>query len=126
MSAPMSDRTLASMASAGTWHRATRPLIQSFAAMRRAAATRHALAKLDNHALADIGLTRPEARVEAARAPWDITGRTPRTLWEVLREAWLRRRDRQMVATLDGATLRDLRFHHAELEMGANKPFWRL
>lgn len=122
----MSERPFASLASAGTWHRATRQFIQSFAAMRRAAATRHALAKLDNHALADIGLTKPEARIEAARAPWDISGRTPRTLWEIMREGWLRRRERQMVATLDGATMRDMRFHHAELELEANKPFWRL
>ena len=122
----MSERPLARMASAGTWHRATRQLFQTVAAMRRAAATRHALAKLDNHALADIGLTRPEARIEAARAPWDIGGRSPRSLWEILREAWLRRRERRMLTTLDGATLRDLRFHHAELEMEANKPFWRL
>ena len=68
----------------------------------------------------------PGARIEAARAPWDIAGRTPRTLWEVMRDGWLRRRERQMLTTLEGATMRDMRFHHAELELEANKPFWRL
>lgn len=122
----MSDRPLARMATAGTWHRATRQFAQTVGVMRRAAATRHALAKLDHHALSDIGLTEPEARIEAARAPWDLAGRAPRTLWEIMREAWLRRRERRMLATLDGPSLRDLRFRHAELDMEANKPFWRL
>jgi uncharacterized protein YjiS (DUF1127 family) len=33
--------------------------------------SRHALARLDDHLLRDIGLTRHEAEEEASRAPWD-------------------------------------------------------
>ena len=33
--------------------------------------SRHGLARLDDHLLQDIGLTRSEAMVEANRAPWD-------------------------------------------------------
>ncbi|MFN3210997.1 MAG: DUF1127 domain-containing protein [Roseovarius sp.] len=33
---------------------------------------RRALARLDDHALADIGLTREEAEAEARRPVWDI------------------------------------------------------
>ncbi|RYE54608.1 MAG: DUF1127 domain-containing protein [Rhizobiaceae bacterium] len=33
--------------------------------------SRHSLARLDDHLLRDIGLTRSEAAAEASRAPWD-------------------------------------------------------
>ncbi len=36
---------------------------------------RRALARLDDHALQDIGLTREEARAEAHRSVWDISRR---------------------------------------------------
>lgn len=33
--------------------------------------SRRALARLDDHLLRDIGLTRQEANIESRRAPWD-------------------------------------------------------
>lgn len=50
------------------------PRLWSF--MRAVLAThrqRQALARLDDKALFDIGLTREEALLEASRAPWDQT-----------------------------------------------------
>ena len=35
------------------------------------ARSRQSLARLDDHLLRDIGLTRDQARAEAKRAPWD-------------------------------------------------------
>jgi uncharacterized protein YjiS (DUF1127 family) len=55
-SRPMSWRDLA-----GTLHR-----------MWRAAVTRRQLARLDDRALQDIGISRAEALAEAGRAPWDL------------------------------------------------------
>lgn len=40
----------------------------------RAYDTRRQLNELDAHLLRDIGMTRLEARVEAARKPWDLQG----------------------------------------------------
>lgn len=37
--------------------------------------TRHMLAEMDDRMLADIGLDRAQARIEADRPAWDITGR---------------------------------------------------
>lgn len=46
-------------------------MARAIAAMYRADLQRRALADLDEHLLADIGIDRSTARVEAARAPWD-------------------------------------------------------
>ena len=35
------------------------------------ARSRHSLARLDDHLLRDIGVTRDQAMAEASRAPWD-------------------------------------------------------
>lgn len=40
----------------------------------RAYDTRRQLAELDPHLLRDIGVTRLDAQLEAARKPWDIQG----------------------------------------------------
>lgn len=40
----------------------------------RAYETRRQLAELDPHLLRDIGITPLDARLEAARKPWDIQG----------------------------------------------------
>lgn len=39
----------------------------------QAVETRRHLAEMDGRMLADIGITRSEAREEAGRAPWDLT-----------------------------------------------------
>ena len=41
----------------------------------RAASSRRQLAELDDRALADLGISRAQARFEASRAPWDLRGR---------------------------------------------------
>ena len=43
------------------------------AEMRRAQRTRRLLAEMDDRLLADIGVGRGEALMEASRAPWDIS-----------------------------------------------------
>ena len=40
----------------------------------RACETRRQLSELDAHLLRDIGVTRMDARREAARKPWDLQG----------------------------------------------------
>jgi uncharacterized protein YjiS (DUF1127 family) len=42
-------------------------------AMLQAHRTRRLLAEMDDHQLADIGIDRGQAYMEAARAPWDLT-----------------------------------------------------
>lgn len=54
------------------WPRLALPQTPSFAAMRRAVETRRQLAKLDDAALRDIGISRADALMEAKRAPWDL------------------------------------------------------
>jgi uncharacterized protein YjiS (DUF1127 family) len=44
-------------------------------AMYRAVQERRALAMMDSHMLADIGLSRAEAQTEINRKPWDIAPR---------------------------------------------------
>ena len=44
-------------------------------AMVRARQTRRLLAEMDDRMLADIGLDRGQAHMEASRAPWDLTQR---------------------------------------------------
>jgi uncharacterized protein YjiS (DUF1127 family) len=59
---------------AALWSRARTPF-RLFSALRRfaiMARTRRDLARLDEHLLRDIGLTRHEAETEAFRAPWDV------------------------------------------------------
>lgn len=43
--------------------------LMAMLALRR---QRHSLAEMDEHLLSDIGVTRDQARREAARAPWDV------------------------------------------------------
>lgn len=38
-------------------------------------ATRHVLAEMDDRMLADIGISRADAQLEANRAPWDVADR---------------------------------------------------
>ncbi len=42
-------------------------------AMLQAHRTRRLLAEMDDHQLADIGIDRGQAYMEATRAPWDLT-----------------------------------------------------
>ncbi len=44
----------------------------TFMEMRRARRTRRLLAEMDDRMLADIGIGRGDALMEASRAPWDI------------------------------------------------------
>ena len=46
----------------------------TFMEMRRARRTRRLLAEMDDRMLADIGIGRGDALMEASRAPWDIGG----------------------------------------------------
>ena len=43
--------------------------------MARARQTRRMLAEMDDRMLADIGIGRGDALMEAARAPWDLSSR---------------------------------------------------
>jgi len=43
--------------------------------MARARRTRRLLTEMDDRMLADIGIGRGDALMEASRAPWDISGR---------------------------------------------------
>ncbi len=45
------------------------------AEMRRARRTRRLLTEMDDRMLADIGIGRGEALMEASRAPWDLGSR---------------------------------------------------
>lgn len=94
--------------------------------MIRTTASRRSLRDLDQHLLNDIGITRAEALEEASRAPWDLKpdGRST-GLWAFLMELLGRRSGRQHLARMDGRSLKDLGRGYAELELEANKPFWR-
>ena len=46
-------------------------MARAIAAMYRRDLHRRALAQLDEHLLADIGIDRDTARLQAGRAPWD-------------------------------------------------------
>ena len=52
-----------------------RRLAATLAEMRRAWRTRRLLAEMDDRLLADIGVGRGEALMEASRAPWDVRAR---------------------------------------------------
>lgn len=52
-------------------HRPARPLLSRLLAWMALGRQRRRLALLDAHMLDDIGLTRDEARAEAARPVWD-------------------------------------------------------
>jgi uncharacterized protein YjiS (DUF1127 family) len=54
------------LASLGLFHLPSR--IGRLAALAR---SRHGLARLDDHLLRDIGISRNQALAEASRAPWD-------------------------------------------------------
>ncbi len=61
-------------------HQATRrtPLRQAWTAlaeMARARRTRRLLGEMDDRMLADIGIGRGDALMEASRAPWDVGSR---------------------------------------------------
>jgi len=47
----------------------------ALAAMSRARRTRRMLGEMDDRMLADIGIGRGDALMEASRAPWDISSR---------------------------------------------------
>ena len=47
----------------------------ALAAMARARRTRRLLAEMDDRMLADIGIGRGDAMMEASRAPWDLAAR---------------------------------------------------
>lgn len=47
----------------------------ALAEMRRARRTRRLLAEMDDRMLADIGIGRGDALMEASRAPWDVSRR---------------------------------------------------
>lgn len=47
----------------------------ALAQMARARQTRRMLAEMDDRMLADIGVGRGDAQMEAARAPWDLAVR---------------------------------------------------
>ena len=55
--------------------RRTRPTMPSLSAMWRAMTTRRLLAGMDDRMLADIGVSRSDAWMEAERRPWDLTTR---------------------------------------------------
>lgn len=127
---------------AGGWYGVSaRRFVQGASRALRYTTTRRELADMDDRMLADIGLTREAALVEAGRAPWDFAPRrrpaqprpfqpTPRiSMWQVAmgtaRAAWRRHRSRQMIAHLDAHALHDMGVSFAEAEVEANKPFWR-
>lgn len=98
----------------------------------RNAVTRRELAELDDHMLADIGMTRDAVRAEMDRFPWDASARQPqprRNPGPSLRQraaAMSRRyRTRQHIAALDAAMLKDIGVSFSDAEAEANKPFWR-
>ncbi|MBN8905917.1 MAG: DUF1127 domain-containing protein [Rhodospirillales bacterium] len=110
----------------------------------RTVASRRDLVELDERSLADVGLTRDAALLEARRAPWDLepphrrrprrgTGRNGAGAWnrslallqDRVREMLFRRRTRQMLADLDGRMLKDIGVSFSEAEHEANKAFWR-
>lgn len=62
------------------WHwqgaRPARPgLLERLHRAWQVASTRHVLAEMDDRMLADIGVSRAEAQLEANRAPWDVADR---------------------------------------------------
>lgn len=52
--------------------RRTTPPLPSLRAMWRAVVTRRMLAEMDDRMLADIGVSRGDASMEANRRPWDL------------------------------------------------------
>jgi uncharacterized protein YjiS (DUF1127 family) len=98
----------------------------------RNAVSRRELVGLDDHMLADIGLTRGDALREADRFPWEAGPRrdqpkraTGPSVWERVDVLWQRHRTRQRIAQLDGEMLKDIGVSYAEAEAEANKPFWQ-
>lgn len=98
----------------------------------RNAVSRRELAGLDDHMLADIGLTRGDALREADRFPWEAGPRRDQpkraagvSVWQGIETMWQRHRTRQRIARLDGDMLKDIGVSFAEAEAEANKPFWR-
>jgi uncharacterized protein YjiS (DUF1127 family) len=99
----------------------------------RNAVTRNELAELDDHMLADIGVTRGAALAEMDRFPWDGGSRrrqTPRATGPSIRQRasamWQRHRSRQRISQLDADALKDIGVSFTEAEAEANKPFWRV
>lgn len=52
-------------------------LVTALRRMYRLASTRRMLAEADDHTLADLGISRAQARFEAARRPWHWGPRPP-------------------------------------------------
>jgi uncharacterized protein YjiS (DUF1127 family) len=98
----------------------------------RNAVTRSELAQLDDRMLADIGLTREAALLEADRFPWEMgpwrhqpRREAQQSVLRHLDAMWRRHRSRQRIARLDASLLKDIGVSYAEAEAEANKPFWR-
>jgi uncharacterized protein YjiS (DUF1127 family) len=98
----------------------------------RNAVTRREMTELDDHMLADIGVTRADVLAEMDRFPWDgrPRGRQPRpatgpSVWQRAGVMWQRHRSRQRIAQLDADMLKDIGVSFGEAEAEANKPFWR-
>lgn len=53
----------------------TRRVLPSLSAMWHALVTRRMLAEMDDHMLADIGVSRSDAWLESTRKPWDCGNR---------------------------------------------------
>ena len=116
----------------GAWRATWRPLARAANRAWRNAVTRRELAGLDDHMLADIGVTRAAVLAEMDRFPWDDSPRRrqPRrdagpSIWQRAGTMWQRHRSRQRIAELDAQALKDIGVSFAEAETEANKPFWR-
>ena len=62
-------------AGVGPWRRVSARVRRHLRLMLLAARTRRLLAQMDERMLLDIGISRAQARTEAARWPWDLARR---------------------------------------------------
>jgi uncharacterized protein YjiS (DUF1127 family) len=113
------------------WRPRLRAAVAAFRVALRTSITRRELVELDEWLLADIGLSRAEATVEAARRPWDFGRRRERpepprqvSMWDHVYAAWRLHVTRQRIAGLNAHMLKDIGVSYAEAEAEANKPFW--
>lgn len=118
-----------------TWVRqaAVRTVLDySFAAFRialRTYQTRQALRDLTARELADIGITPTAAVTEAARLPWDIQPRGPRSISDSVidrpQQALERARTRRILSQMQARELSDIGIGPSGAETEASKPMWR-
>ena len=131
---PTHWRDEARAAWSGTW----RPLARAANRAFRNAVTRNELAELDDHMLADIGITRAVALAGIDCLPWDDSPRrhqpgrdaqpgreASHSIWQRAEILWQRHRSRQRIAELNADMLKDMGVSFTEAEAEANKPFWR-